>query len=405
MLIVQKYGGSSVADVERVYNVAKRVIATYEQGHDVVVVLSAQGKTTDQLIAKAKEYSEHPCKRELDMLLTCGEQMSVALMSMAIQQLGYPAVSLNSYQVGMTASNVYGNARIESIGQERIKAELERKNIVVITGFQGINDYQDITTLGRGGSDTTAVALAAALNADLCEIYTDVDGVYTADPRVVPSARKLEEISYDEMLELAAKGAKVLHSRSVELAKKYNVELVVRSSLNLEEGTIVREVANMEKMLVSGVAGDRNIARISIIRVEDRPGKAFQIFSLLEKHNISVDIILQATGSDGLKDISFTVKKDDLHAAMKVLEENKEILGAEEIQSDADVAKVSIVGAGMASHFGVASKMFEILFDANINVDMISTSEITISVLVSEADLERAMQVVHEGFELDIVKG
>ena len=401
MLIVQKYGGSSVADVERVYNVAQRVIETYKQGHDVVVVLSAQGKTTDGLIAKAKEYAKQPSKRELDMLLSCGEQMSVALMAMAIQELGYPAVSLNAYQVGFKTSSVYGNARIKNIADERIRMELDKKNIVVITGFQGINRAEDLTTLGRGGSDTTGVALAAALNADLCEIYTDVEGVYTADPRVVSNARKLKEISYDEMLELASKGAKVLHNRSVELAKKYNVELVVRSSLNREEGTIVREVTQMEKMLVSGVAGDKNIARIALISVEDRPGKAFQLFSTLEKYNINVDIILQSIGRDGRKDISFTIKKDDLEVALEVLEKNLERIGAQSMSYDDQVAKLSIIGAGMASHPGVASKMFEALYDADVNVGMISTSEITISVLVPEYEIERAMRVIHDKFQLE----
>ncbi|HOQ17044.1 MAG: aspartate kinase [Epulopiscium sp.] len=400
MLIVQKYGGSSLATVERVFNIANRIINTYKQGHKVVVVLSAQGKTTDQLIAKAHEIDPNPSKREMDMLISTGEQQSVALMAMAINKLGYPAVSLNAFQVGMHTNSTYSNARLKKIDTERIEAELDRKNIVLVTGFQGINKFDDITTLGRSGSDTTAVAIAAALNADKCEIYTDVDGVYTADPRIVKNARKLDEITYDEMLELAALGAKVLHHRSVEIAKKYNVELEVRSSFNDSEGTIVREVCNVEKMLVSGVAGDKNVARISVIGIPDTPGKAFELFSLLAKNKISVDIILQSIGRDGTKDISFTVARSDLHDALKIIKENLERLGAKDVVYKEDVAKVSIVGAGMATNPGIAAMMFEAMYNAGINISMISTSEVKISVLIDEKYTEEAMNAIHERFRL-----
>lgn len=400
MLIVKKFGGSSVANKERVYNVANRIIEDYQSGNQIVVVLSAQGDTTDDLLMKAREINPNPSKREMDMLLSTGEQMSVALMAMAIEALGFPCVSLNSYQVGMYTTSAYSNARLNKIDSERIAMELERKNIVIVTGFQGINRYEDITTLGRGGSDTTAVALAAVLDADKCEIYTDVDGVYTADPRVVKNARKLEEITYDEMLELASLGAKVLHNRSVELAKKYGVELVVRSSLNKSEGTIVKEDVKMEKMLVSGVAADKDVARIAVVGIKDEPGKAFMLFSILAKKGINIDIILQSIGRDGTKDISFTVAKDNLVDAVKIIEENLNRISGTLVETDDKVAKVSIVGAGMASNAGVASEMFEALYDANINIKMISTSEIKISVLVDEKDTEAAMNAIHEQFKL-----
>ncbi len=402
MLIVKKFGGSSVANKERVYNVANRILEDYKEGHQVVVVLSAQGDTTDDLLEKAREINPNPSKREMDMLLTTGEQISVSLMAMALESLGYPAVSLNAFQIGMYTSSAYGNARLKKIDNERIQAELDRKNIVIVTGFQGVNRFEDYTTLGRGGSDTTAVALAAALDADKCEIFTDVDGVYTADPRVVKNARKLDEITYDEMLELASLGAKVLHNRSVEVAKKYGVELVVRSSLTRAEGTVVKEETKMEKMLVSGVAGDKDVARIAVIGIKDEPGKAFVLFSLLAKHNINVDIILQSVGRDGTKDISFTVAKDSLTEAVKLLEENLDRISGSKIEVDEKVAKVSLVGAGMASNAGVASMMFEALYDSGINIKMISTSEIKISVLVDEKDTEAAMNAIHEQFKLAI---
>ena len=400
MLVVKKFGGSSVADKERIFNVAKRCIEDYEKGNQVVVVLSAMGKTTDGLIAKAHEINPNPPKRELDMLLATGEQVSVALMSMAMNVLGVPSVSLNAAQVAMHTSSAYGTAKLKRIDTERIQHELDAKKIVVITGFQGINKYDDLTTLGRGGSDTTAVALAAALHADACEIYTDVDGVYTADPRIVPDARKLLEVSYDEMLEFASLGAKVLHNRSVEMAKRYGVQLVVRSSLNREEGTIVKEEAKLERMLVSGVAADKNVARISVIGVKNEPGIAFKIFNLLAKHNINVDIIIQSIGREERKDISFTVAKSDLKETMDLLNENKETISAQNVTNEEDVAKISIIGAGMTSNPGVAAKMFEALYNANINIKMIATSEIRITVLIHEEDVNRAMRTVHDAFDL-----
>lgn len=400
MLIVKKFGGSSVANRERIFNVARRCIADYKKGHDIVVVLSAMGDTTDELLELARSINPDASKREMDMLLTTGEQVSVSLMAMAMQALDVPAISLNAYQARMSCTSRYGNARFKRIDTERIMNELDARKIVVITGFQGVNKHEDYATLGRGGSDTTAVALAAALHADKCEIYTDVDGVFTADPRVVPNARKIEEITYDEMLELATSGAKVLHSRSVELAKKYGVQMVVRSSLNESEGTTVKEVVKMEKMLITGVASDKNTARISVIGVEDKPGVAFKIFHRLAKNNINIDIILQSVGREGTKDISFTVAQDDLKEALKVLEENKDSLRIQEITYNEKVAKVAIVGAGMMSNPGVASQMFEALANYRVNINMISTSEIRITVLVDEKDVDRAVMAIHEKFAL-----
>lgn len=400
MLIVKKFGGSSVADRERIFNVAERCVEEYKKGNDVIVVLSAMGDTTDELIAKAKEINPNASRREMDMLLTTGEQVSVSLMAMAISSMGIPAVSLNAFQVGMHCTSAYGNARFKRVDADRIRHELEYRKIVIITGFQGVNKYEDYVTLGRGGSDTTAVAIAAALHADACEIYTDVDGVYTADPRIVKNARKLESISYDEMLELASLGAKVLHNRSVEMAKKYGVQLIVRSSLNRSEGTVVKEVAKMEKMLISGVASDKNTSRVSVIGVQDKPGVAFKIFNTLAKKGINVDIILQSVGRGGTKDISFTVSQEDLNDTLKTLEENKESLTIQEIKHKDNVAKISIVGAGMMSNPGVAAKMFETLFNAQVNISMISTSEVRITVLIDENDVERAMVAVHDGFGL-----
>lgn len=400
MLIVQKYGGSSVANAERVFNVAKRIMRTRMEGNDVVVVLSAQGKTTDGLIAKAKEINAKPSRREMDMLLSTGEQQSVALMAMTISAIGGRAVSLNAAQVGIETTNTYSNARIRHINTERIENELDEGSIVLVTGFQGVNAIGDTTTLGRGGSDTSAVALAAALNADMCEIYTDVEGVYTADPRVVPDAVKLDEISYDEMLELASLGAKVLHSRSVEVAKKYNVKLVVRSSMSEAEGTEVKEDVKMERMLVSGVAADKKVSRISIMGINDEPGKAFEVFSLMAKEKVSVDIILQSTGADGKQNISFTIGEDDLDIALKALEKNKERLTAREIVHDENTAKLSIVGAGMATNPGVAAMFFEAMYDAGVNIQMISTSEIKITVLIAKDDVDAAMVAVHDKFKM-----
>lgn len=401
MLIVKKFGGTSVADKERIFNVAKRCIEDYEKGNDVVVVLSAMGKYTDELIEKAHDINPNPPKREMDMLFTIGEQMSVSLMAMAMAQLGVRAVSLNAFQVPMHTTSSYGNARLKKIDTERIKRELEDRKIVIVTGFQGINKYDDYTTLGRGGSDTTAVALAAVLHADACEIYTDVDGVYTADPRLVPTARKLKEITYDEMLDLATLGAGVLHNRSVEMAKKYGVRLVVRSSLNNSEGTVVKEVVNkVERMIISGVALDKNADRISVIGIQDMPGSAFKLFNTLAKKNNNVDIIIQSVGREGTKDISFTVSHENLDEAIALLEEKKEALGFEKVEYNCDVAKLSIVGAGMMSNPGVAAKMFECLYNQDVNINMIATSEIRITVLVAQKDAVAAMNAVHEAFGL-----
>ncbi len=397
-LIVQKYGGTSVKDAERVMNVARRITDTYKAGNNVVVAVSAQGDTTDDLIEKAKEINPHASKREMDMLLSTGEQISIALLAMAIEKLGYPVISLTGWQAGMKTNSNYGAARIKTIDTERIKMELDRRRIVIVAGFQGINKYDDITTLGRGGSDTSAVALAAALHADLCEIYTDVDGVYTTDPRICPSAYKLDEISYDEMLELASLGANVLHNRSVEMAKKYNVKLSVRSSLNNNEGTYVKEVSKVEKMLVRGVTRDNDCARIALCGVEDAPGKAFQVFEMIAKAGISVDLIIQSIGDGKTKDISFTVAEEDLEPVLKLLEENKDFIKAREIKASKDVSKVSIVGAGMVNNSGVAAKMFEALSDAHINIKMIATSEIKISVLVAQKDAEAAVNAIHDKF-------
>ena len=400
MLVVKKFGGSSVANKERIFNVARRCIEDYKAGCDVVVVLSAMGDTTDELLTLAGSINPKAKKRELDMLLTTGEQVSVSLMAMALQSLDVPAVSLNAFQVRIHSTSRYGNARFKRVETERILHELDSRKIVIVTGFQGVNKYDDVTTLGRGGSDTTAVALAAALHADRCEIYTDVDGVYTADPRIVKNARKIDAITYDEMLELASLGARVLHNRSVEMAKKYNVELVVRSSLNRSEGTVVKEAKKMEKLLVTGVAADKNTARISVIGVEDKPGIAFRIFDTLAKNNINVDIILQSVGREGTKDISFTVASDDLSEAIRILEENKERLTIQEITWNEDVAKLSVVGAGMMSNPGVAAKMFESLYNSRININMISTSEIRITVLVPKNEIDKAMNAVHDGFAM-----
>ena len=379
---------------------ARRCLEDYEKGNDVVVVLSAMGKTTDGLIAKAHEINRKPSKRELDMLLATGEQVSVALMAMAFQALGVQAISLNASQVAMHTTAAYGAAKLTRIDTQRIKNELESRKIVVITGFQGVNKFDDVTTLGRGGSDTTAVALAAALHADACEIYTDVEGVYTADPRIVPNARKLAEVSYDEMLEFASLGAKVLHNRSVEMAKKYQVQLVVLSSMTRASGTVVKEGEKMEKMLVSGVAADKNTARISVIGVKDEPGIAFRLFNLLAKNGINVDIIIQSVGRSNTKDISFTVAKTDLQDAMAILNENREVLTAQSVECNENVAKISIIGAGMTSNPGVAAKMFEALYSAQINIRMIATSEIRITVLIDEQEANRAMRVVHDAFSL-----
>ncbi len=397
-LIVQKFGGSSVADVERVRRVAGIIADTYKEGNEVVVVLSAQGKTTDGLIEKAHEYNPKPSKRELDMLLATGEQQSVALCAMMLETMGIPAVSLASWQIDFKTNSNYGNASIKSVGSERIRRELDAKRVVLVTGFQGVNKYDDVTTLGRGGSDTSAVAIAAAMHADLCQIYTDVDGVYTADPNKVKGAKKLQEITFDEMLELASMGAKVLHNRSVELAKRYNVNLEVLSSYERLPGTKVREVKKMEHAEVSGVAKDTNIARIALVGIKDEPGIAFKIFRILANEKINVDIIIQSLGRNGAQDISFTVGKADAETAVNALKEYQNVIGFKDISVDMHVAKVSVVGAGMLMRSGLAVMMFDALASKKINIQMISTSEIKISVLVDETDADKAVQAVHDKF-------
>ena len=398
-LIVQKFGGSSVANADRVRNVARIITETYKKGNSVVVVLSAQGDTTDDLIAKAQELNPNASKREMDMLLSTGEQISIALCAMTIEGMGYQVVSLTGWQAGMNTDSAYSNARIKRIQTERIQTELDKNKIVLVAGFQGLNKYGDITTLGRGGSDTSAVALAAALHADLCQIYTDVDGVYTADPRHVKGARKLDEITYDEMLELATLGAQVLHNRSVEMAKRYNVNLEVLSSFSGQPGTKVKEVAKtMEKPYVSGIAKDKNIARLALVGLPDKPGTAFRMFSALAKYKINVDIILQSIGRNNTKDISFTVDLDDMEKAKQVMTDLQGVLGFDHIDVTDEIAKVSIVGAGMINNPGVASLMFEALYNAGINIHMISTSEIKVSVLVDKCDADTAVQVIHDRF-------
>ena len=398
-LIVQKFGGTSVADTERLRNVARIITDTYKAGNQVVVVLSAQGDTTDDLIEKAKEINPEGSNREMDMLLSTGEQISVALCAMAIEALGYPVVSLTGWQAGILTDTAAKNARIKKIDTERLEAELDQKRIVIVPGFQGVDRNQHLTTLGRGGSDTSAVALAAALEADLCQIYTDVDGVYTADPRHVKGARKLDEVTYNEMLELATLGAQVLHNRSVELAKKYNVKLEVLSSFTGHPGTKVKGVAKrMEKTAVSSVAKDKDIARIALVGVPNEVGTSFKVFSLLAQNHINVDIILQGIGHEEGKDICFTVAEGDLKKAAELLESHKAELRFARLETNADIAKVSVVGSGMINNPGVAAKLFEALYDAHININMISTSEIKISVLVDKKDADRAVQAVHDKF-------
>lgn len=403
-LIVQKFGGSSVKNKERIFNVAGLVTEAYKAGNSVIVVVSAQGDTTDDLIEKAGEINPKASKREMDMLLSAGEQMSSALLAMAIESLGFPVVSLTGWQAGFLTHSNHGAARIRRIDPERLRKELDSNNIVVVAGFQGIDRFDDITTLGRGGSDTSAVAIAAEMKADKCQIFTDVDGVYTADPRVVRNAVKLDEITYDEMLELASLGANVLHNRSVEMAKKYHVNLEVLSSLERKPGTMVKEAVKVEKLLIKGVAKDENVARIALIGLPDTPGIAFKIFSLLASRKINVDIILQSIGRHNTKDISFTVPLADKDTALELLREKFDVVGAERIEADDNVVKISIVGAGMQSNPGVAAKMFEALYDANINIQMISTSEIKISVLIDRKDGDTALVAVHDAFDFNASK-
>ena len=398
MLVVKKFGGSSVANADRIRNVARRCAEDYKKGNRVVVVLSAMGDTTDELLEKVNSVNPHAPKREVDMLLSMGEQVSVSLMAMALHGMGIPAVSLNAFQVSMKTTSAFGNARLKKIDTERIENELDSGKVVVVTGFQGVTKFDDVTTLGRGGSDTTAVALAAVLQADACEIYTDVDGVYTADPRHVPTARKLKTVSYDEMLEMATLGAQVLHNRSVELAKKYGVQVVVRSSLTNEEGTVVKEVSKVEGMIISGVAVDKHVDRIALVGLKNEPGTAFKLFSQLAKHNINVDMILQSIGHEGKKDISFTVADTDTEDAKKALEDIKDVLKYDSIDSEIDVGKVSIVGAGIQSNPGIAAKMFEALYSVDVNIRMIATSEIRVTVLLDEDDVDVAARAVHDAF-------
>ena len=398
MLVVQKFGGSSVADAERVMRVAGIITDTYKQGNDVVVVVSAQGDTTDDLIEKARELNPRASKREMDMLMSAGEQISISLLAMAIDALGYPSISLLGWQAGFETNTKYSAARIKRVNPERIRAELDKNRIVIVAGFQGLNRYDDITTLGRGGSDTSAVAIAAAMRADLCQIYTDVDGVYTADPRKIPGAQKLDEITYNEMLEMATSGAQVLNNRSVEMAKKYNVELEVLSSITRVAGTKVKEVTKVEKMLIKGVAKDEGVARVALVGVPDNPGIAFKVFSRVAKAHICVDNILQSVGRDGTKDIAFTVPADDADAAAESLREYCEMVGAKELTVSKDVAKISIVGAGMETHENVAAGMFEALAVADINIQTITSSEIRVSVLVDKKDADRAVEAVHRHF-------
>ena len=397
-LIVQKFGGTSVRDAERIRNVAGIIADTYKAGNRVLAVLSAQGNTTDDLIEKAREINPRASKREMDMLLSTGEQISIALCAMALEAMGLPVVSLAAWQAGIHTTSAHSDARIKSIDAERIRRELDQNKIVLVAGFQGVSRFGDVTTLGRGGSDTSAVALAAAFRADLCQIYTDVDGVYTTDPRIVPGARKLPEITYDEMLELASQGAQVLHNRSVELAKKYHVNMEVVSSLERKPGTKVKEVVKMEKTSIAGVAKDTGMARIAVVQLEHSPGVAFRMFSLLSQASINVDAIIQSIGREDGKDISFTLPKTDVEEAVRLLEEQKDALGFEQLIVDEKIAKVSIVGAGMMSTPGVATKMFEALYDANINIQMINTSEIRVSVFIDEEDVNAAMRAVHDKF-------
>lgn len=392
-LIVQKFGGSSVADAAKVINVAERVTETYKAGNQVIVVVSAQGDTTDDLITKANEINPDASKREMDVLLSSGEQISIALLAMAIEKIGCPVVSLTGWQAGFNTNAASGNARINNIDTERMQSELDRRNIIVVAGFQGLDKYDNITTLGRGGSDTSAVAIAAAMRADKCEIYTDVDGVYTADPRICKDAKKLDEITYDEMLELASLGANVLHNRSVEMAKKYNVKLEVKSSFERVPGTLVKEVVSVEKMLIRGVTRDNDVARIAVVGLENTPGIAFRVFSQLAQENINVDMILQSVGREGTKDIAFTVTRENEAKTLEVLEGLKDILNYKEVNHRDDLSKVSIVGAGMVNNPGVAAKMFEALFDNDINIHMISTSEIKVSVLIKLENAEKQLKL------------
>ncbi len=401
MLIVQKYGGSSVANLERIRAVAERIISYKREGHDLVVVVSAMAGETDRLINLAKQITENPPLRELDLLVATGEQVSSALLSIMLHSLGYPTIALLGYQVPIYTTELYTKAKIKEIKTEKIKDYLSKGNIVIVAGFQGVTEKGDVTTLGRGGSDTTAVALAAALGANLCEIYTDVEGVFTADPRIVSNAKKLKKISYEEMLEMASSGAKILEMRSVELAMIYKVPLVVRSSFTDTEGTlIIEEDEEMEKVVVSGITYSRNEARISIYGVPDKPGVAAKIFRPVAEKGIIVDMIIQTSHPDGKADITFTVPRIDYKQALEIIENVAKELNAERVEGDDKIAKVSIVGAGMRTHYGVATKMFETLAKHGINIMMISTSEIKISCVIDDKYTELAVRALHEAFNL-----
>ncbi|HAE63143.1 MAG TPA: aspartate kinase [Eubacteriaceae bacterium] len=399
-LIVQKYGGTSVGDIDRIKNVAKKVIKTKESGKNVVVVVSAMGDTTDDLVKMAYKINDNPHKREMDMLLSTGEQISISLLAMAIQSLDHDVISLTGAQCGILTSSRHSKAKIDAINTERIEKELKMGKIVIVAGFQGVNKDMDITTLGRGGSDTTAVALAAALNAEKCQIFTDVDGVYTADPRIVPSAKKISAISYDEVLELASLGAKVLHPRSVEMAGKYNVALEVRSSFNENEGTIIGEVNKMEKVLIRGISLDENIAKISVMEVPDKPGIAFNLFSLLARADIHVDMIVQNVNRNNVNDITFTVALDELQTAVDIAQKFAFDVGAEKVEYDKGVSKLSVVGTGVVANAEVASKFFESLYEIGVNIQMISTSEIKISCIIEKDKGKEAMKHIHEKFNM-----
>ena len=402
MLIVQKYGGTSVANLERIRTVAERIISYKKQGHDLIVVVSAMAGETDRLINLAKQITENPPLREFDLLVSTGEQVSSALLSITLQSMGYPSIALLGYQVPIYTTDLFTKAKIKEIKTEKIKECLSQGKIVIIAGFQGVTEKGDITTLGRGGSDTTAVALAASLKADFCEIYTDVEGVYTADPRIVSKARKLKKISYEEMLEMASSGAKVLEMRSVELAMIYKVPLIVRSSFTNAEGTLITEEdEEMEKVLVSGITYNRNEARISIYGVPDKPGIAAQIFGPVGEKGIVVDMIIQTARPDGKADLTFTVPRTDYKEALEIINGIAQKLGAEKVEGDDHIAKVSIVGAGMRTHPGVATKMFETLAKHGINIMMISTSEIKISCVIDEKYTELAVRALHEAFNLE----
>jgi aspartate kinase len=400
-LIVQKYGGTSVADLNRIRNVAKRIIKSYDSGNDLVVILSAMSGVTDGLINLAEQATETPDKRELDVLMATGEQTTAALMAMILKSMDYPATSLLGYQAGVVTDFAYGNARIVDIGTDRLKGLIKERKIIIVAGFQGSDPDGNITTLGRGGSDTTAVAIAAVLKADVCEIYTDVDGIYTTDPSICSNARKLKRISYDETLEMSSLGAKILQIRSVEFASKYNVSVHVRSSFSEEEGTmVVNEEEGMERIVVSGVTLDKNQARITLKKIPDQPGIAVKVFKPISAAGIVVDMIIQSSGDKGKNDISFTVPKGDFKKTMEIEERVVEELGAEAVKGYGDIAKVSVVGVGMKNHSGVATKMFSTLANENINIRMISTSEIRISCVVDEKYAELAVRVLHDAFEL-----